>query len=193
MPFKCAGAEPVDPWIDQGCWPSSPPAPGERLSDTGARAEKFCRGYLEWAESPINRLNSDMFVGHQAADVMEDDVILTKEVLIRKIPGEVRGCSRLKSGSHDIWTELLMSHVFMMTTVPFVTLLDYRGPLYDNIAALSGHSAPMQRKRNRHAFPVRRGRLANLFRALLGILEPTHPTRFSTYAMIRSKPDYTRY
>lgn len=44
-----------------------------------------------------------MFVGHQAAGRMEDGVILTKDVLIRKISGEVRGCSGLKPGSHIIF------------------------------------------------------------------------------------------
>lgn len=44
-----------------------------------------------------------MFVGHQAADIMEDDVILTKDVLIQKISVEVRGCPRLKPGSHIIF------------------------------------------------------------------------------------------
>lgn len=33
-----------------------------------------------------------------------------------------------------------MSHVFMLMTILFVTLLDYRGPLYDHIATLSGPS-----------------------------------------------------
>jgi hypothetical protein len=54
-----------------------------------------------------------MFVDHQAADLMEDDVLLTKDVLIRKISGEVRDCSRLKPGvPHNIRPGLLMSYVY---------------------------------------------------------------------------------
>jgi hypothetical protein len=33
-----------------------------------------------------------------------------------------------------------MSYVFMLMTILFVALLDYHGPLYDNITALSGPS-----------------------------------------------------
>lgn len=58
---------------------------------------------MECAEFPISRPKYDMFVDHQAADIMEDDVILTEAVLNRKASGEMCSCLRLKSRSHIIF------------------------------------------------------------------------------------------
>lgn len=39
---------------------------------------------MEGAETLITCLNPDMLIGHQAAELMEDDVVITKDMSIRK-------------------------------------------------------------------------------------------------------------